>query len=90
MKNIFGILLLPFGLVAIVIMLIFAQIKVLFYMLFGKFLNKKETKQAKEENKDKDCTTCKNARIKDFCYLICDIDGVMNDVVKNCSNYEEE
>lgn len=39
---------------------------------------------------EKDCTTCKNAYIKDGVYLICDIDGIQNDVVKNCKNYESE
>lgn len=35
-----------------------------------------------------DCTTCINAYVKDGVYLICDIDGVLNDVVENCRNYE--
>lgn len=43
-----------------------------------------------EGEMDKDCTTCKNAYIKDGVYLICDIDGIQNDTIKNCKNYEED
>lgn len=39
---------------------------------------------------ERNCLTCKNAQIKDFAYLICDIDGLQNDVVENCKNYEEQ
>lgn len=46
-----------------------------------------ERKREKEEEV-KDCTTCKNCWIKDGVYLICEIDGIQNDVVKNCKNYK--
>lgn len=36
----------------------------------------------------KNCANCKNSYIKDGCYLICEIDGIQNDVVENCENYE--
>ena len=41
-------------------------------------------------NEDKGCVTCKYAYIKDGVYLICEIDGIQNDVVKDCKNYEVE
>ena len=37
---------------------------------------------------EKNCVSCKNCYIKDGCYLICEIDGIQNDVVENCANYE--
>ena len=41
----------------------------------------------------KDCTTCNNAWIKDFVYLICSVNGILDlkDVEnsKNCKDYEE-
>ena len=36
----------------------------------------------------KNCANCKNSYIKDGCYLICEIDGIQNDVVENCENFE--
>lgn len=35
----------------------------------------------------RDCTTCKYASIKGFCYLVCDIQGIMNDVETNCKDW---
>lgn len=37
----------------------------------------------------KDCTTCKHFDIES-CYGVCDKHGVLNDVVKNCKDYEEQ
>lgn len=39
---------------------------------------------------NKNCITCKNSFVKDGVLLICDIDGVLNDIVENCQKYEEE
>ena len=39
---------------------------------------------------NKNCITCKNSYVKDGVLLICDIDGVLNDIVENCQKYEEE
>lgn len=36
----------------------------------------------------KNCANCKNSYIKDGCYLICEIDGIQNDVVENCVHFE--
>lgn len=37
---------------------------------------------------EKNCVSCKNGYIKDGCYLVCEIDGIQNDVVENCENFE--
>lgn len=48
----------------------------------------------KETKENFICTKCKNSWIKDFVYLICDFNGLMNyeDVenMKSCKNYESE
>ena len=43
---------------------------------------------SEEKEIERNCVTCVNSWIKDGVYLICDIDGIQNDVVENCKNYE--
>lgn len=42
----------------------------------------------------KDCTTCQNSYIKDFAYLICSINGLLDlkdvEQSKDCKDYEEQ
>lgn len=38
---------------------------------------------------DKDCTNCKYFEIE-TCYGVCDKNGILNDVVKDCKDYEEK
>ena len=40
-----------------------------------------------KSEEEHNCTTCKNAYVKDGVYLICDIDGIQNDVVENCKQW---
>lgn len=51
---------------------------------------KLELRNGKKEGEvmEKNCVNCKNCYIKDGCYLICEIDGIQNDVVENCENFE--
>ena len=38
---------------------------------------------------NKDCTTCKHFDIE-TCYGVCDKNGILNDIVKDCKDYDEQ